>query len=137
MVDLSPEPEWLPVDDGVALLAHVLPHPVRLHLRVALVAQRPALRSIQQFRVTATISPPQVTATISPSRVTATIYIDTLGHNDNTEHLRAMANISSPGHGYLRHSGSQRLYRAPQGHGYPHMVPLGQGYHKPSGSRLP
>jgi hypothetical protein len=102
MVDLSPEPERLPVNDSVALLAHVLPHPVRLHLRVALVAQRPALHSIHQLRVTATLSPPRVTATI-----------DTLGHIDYTEHLRVMATISPPGHGYCRHFGSQQLHRAP------------------------
>jgi hypothetical protein len=86
MVDLSPEPEGLPVNDGVALLAHVLPHPVRLHLRVALVAQRPALRSIHQLRVTATIGPSQVTATIGA-----------LDQNDYKEHHRVVATINPPG----------------------------------------
>ena len=46
MVDLSPEPQRFPVNDRVALLAHVLPDPVRLHLGVALVAEGPALQEV-------------------------------------------------------------------------------------------
>jgi hypothetical protein len=94
MVDLSPEPEWLPVNDGVALLAHVLPHPVRLHLGVALVAQRPTLRT-EHLRVTANLSPPRVTATI-----------DTLGHSN---YLRVMATT------IWMHSGSWLLKHSTQG----------------------
>jgi len=43
VVHFSPKPQWLPVDRAVALLAHVLAHPIRLHLLVALVAKSSSL----------------------------------------------------------------------------------------------
>jgi hypothetical protein len=52
MVDLAPEPQRLPVNDGVALLAHVLPDSVCFHLGVALVAQGSTLT--QEGKVMAT-----------------------------------------------------------------------------------
>jgi len=43
MVDLPPEPQGIPINGAVALLAHVLPNAIRLHLGVALMAQSSAL----------------------------------------------------------------------------------------------
>ena len=43
MIDFSPEPQRLSVDDRMTLLAHVLAHSLSLDLGVAFVTQTPAL----------------------------------------------------------------------------------------------